>query len=169
MCLKKPSELTLTCIHCFVENCWIWSQSPYNELLRACRTWPGTCTSYLLKSSLCSSRCDLVVLQLNLACSHLRAFPFPVPFTSQALSSLRPSSVSPKCQITFSRGLPGPSCSKDSSCSPRAGLLRPRFAFLYKLAAQVYKLGHTLSCCLPSVQAGISSLQFRAVFWGIGL
>ena len=58
------------------------------------------------ESSLCSSRCDLVVLQLNLACSHLRAFPLPVPFASQALSSLRPSSVSPKCQMTFSRGLP---------------------------------------------------------------
>ena len=29
--------------------------------------------------SLCSSRCDLVVLQLSQACSHLRAFPLPHP------------------------------------------------------------------------------------------
>ena len=156
---------SVTCIHCFVENCWIWSQSLYNELLRACRTWPGTCTSYLLNPH--SAPVAVTLLSFSwtwpaptsgpfrfLCHLHPRHFLLFVPPVSA------PSVKWPSHEgflfwglFLFPQGWPSPS----------------RFAFLYKLVAHVYKLGHTLSCCLPSVQAGISSLQFRAVFWGIGL
>lgn len=114
--------------------CWelleLEPEFSHNELLRACRIWPGTCTS--LASSPPHSAAvavTLLSLQLSQACSHLRAFPLPHPtYIPGTFSSLSPSDVSPACEIRSSQwGLPGPvlrgsSCSPQGSCSPLAWL-----------------------------------------------
>lgn len=118
--------------------CWElleWEPEPLQWAAEGLQDLAGTCTSHLLSPHSAPVAVTLLSFSWTGPAPTSGPFRFHVPFTSQALSSLSPSNVSTKCQITFSRGLPGPSCSEDSSCFPRAPLLRPRFSLLYKLAA----------------------------------